>query len=87
MAFWVARIPFSGTASIAIDSDKKPNIDEFRAFLHRGEFDKGMPQYFTMKADVEKIDERMYRNIKRLMKRRSSIENLSNEILKKAENV
>lgn len=87
MSYWVIRIPYSGTASIAMESDKKPKFDEFRSLLHRGEFDKGLPQYFTLKADIEEIDERQFKNIKRLMKQKSSIDKLTNEILKKAQNV
>ena len=81
MAYWIIRIPYKGVASIAIESDKKPTSDQYRSYLQSREFDEGAPVYQSLRPEIEKANEQLYKRIKRKMKRKS---NLVNDIIKTA---
>lgn len=70
MGLWVVRIPYSGTASIAIESDKKPDSDHYRAFLQAGEIDPGLPQFQSMKATVKKARPAEFSGIKKIQEKK-----------------
>ena len=90
MSYWLASIPFAGQASIAIEvkdvkgkKTKPPKMDVFRRYLQRDEVNLGVPEFYTMKGDIEETDKDIFTRTRRHMfKRKSSISEIADEIIK-----
>ena len=64
-SYWIAKIQYTGTASVAIESDKRPSSDQIRNQLGSGKADKGTAHYNLMQMDVYKASEQEYRRVKK----------------------
>lgn len=78
MKYWVAEVPFSGKAKVIIESKTKPSENVFRSLIHADKLDYGWPLFETNKMKIRQIDQREYKNIKKMIKKQQII----SEILK-----
>ena len=70
---WIAKVPYEGTAYIAIESEKEPTASELSRFIQRNEIDRGLPKYFTNKAEIEPAEDRLFEETQQRMKRKASM--------------
>jgi hypothetical protein len=72
MKYWLVNIPYRGTGTIPIKSEKEPHAfdSEISSKLHTGFIDESWPQFFRNEAEVEECDEDMYNRTFQLIQKK-----------------